>query len=201
MEEVILQALSYNLCPPTATSFVGALCDACLPSSVPEQIRQSLWERSIFYAELSVMDERFIKVDPSCIAFSAVLNALQHSDGVGDGRESRDYQCRENRNCRASADTAVDWPTLSLEDRTSVIQAIEDCLEISHNSRMIRSTREKLCDIYFRSIQYTSLPVEDEERRDSMCASSTNIASADSRDDDSIFGTSSPATVLSMGDS
>ena len=155
----------------------------------------------MFYAELSVMDERFIKVDPSCVAFSAVLNALQHSDGVGDGRESRDYECRENRNCRASADTTVDWPTLSLEDRTSVIQAIEDCLEIGHNSRMIRSTREKLCDIYFRSIQqYTSLPVEDEERRDSMCASSTNIASADSRDDDSIFG-SSPATVLSMGGS
>ena len=79
MECMILEALSFNLCPPICCSFLRSFY-AFLPPGAKNAAGQDLIKRASFLAELSVMDISFRTLHQSSIAFAAILNALDTMD-------------------------------------------------------------------------------------------------------------------------
>lgn len=79
MESLMLNALSYKLCPPTCYYFVGALCNS-LSSAVEKTVGPYVMHQAVFISELSVMDACFKDMKPSRIAFAAMLNVIDCLD-------------------------------------------------------------------------------------------------------------------------
>ena len=79
MECMILEALSFNLCPPICCSFLRSFY-AFLPPGAKNAAGKDLIKRASFLAELSVMDISFRTLHQSSIAFAAILNALDTMD-------------------------------------------------------------------------------------------------------------------------
>mmetsp|Transcript_19352 Transcript_19352/g.28549 ORF Transcript_19352/g.28549 Transcript_19352/m.28549 type:complete len:422 (+) Transcript_19352:101-1366(+) len=108
MEYIILKALSYHLCPPTAWNFVGTLdglvsdtlsqskinvlpssCDALSASSKQTEVQRIsenkinfIVQRAYYLSELSVMDGVFQGIAQSSIAFASFLNAFEDLKSV-----------------------------------------------------------------------------------------------------------------------
>ena len=76
MECVILHTLSWNLYPPTSANFIYH-SHTLLPT-IKDSTKQTILQRS--FAELAVMEYSFVTVNPSDIAFAAILNALDGLD-------------------------------------------------------------------------------------------------------------------------
>jgi hypothetical protein len=125
MEYVMLDALSYNLCPPTCYSFTESFC-TYLPSNVRETAGQYILQEATFLAELSVMDLAFQGMIPSHISFASMLNVL---DGIEETIFSR-------------------------SEKAYFVTKVEECLEISHTSWVVLNARAMLWHVYRRSNQF-----------------------------------------------
>jgi len=124
MENFILQALSWKLHPPTSVNFI--YCFHTILRSIKDSTKQTILQRSCFFAELAVMDYFFVTINASETAFSAILNAI-------DGLE---------------------LSTLSQGKRETYILAVEDLSGLDHTSKRITSARERMWSLYEKSAQF-----------------------------------------------
>jgi len=129
MERIILQTLSWNLHPPTSANFIYHY-HTLLPS-IKDSVKHTLCQRSCFFAELAVMEYN-PNWNPSQIAFSAILNAL---DGL-------------------------DLSLMTKEARNVYIREIEEVSGVDHTSNTITSAREKIWILYSQSAQFELHDVE-----------------------------------------
>ena len=74
MECVILQTLSWNL----SVNFIYHF--HTLLSPIKDSEKQTILQRSCFFAEIAVMEYSFVTVNPSDITFAAIFNALDGLD-------------------------------------------------------------------------------------------------------------------------
>lgn len=82
MEHAILSSLKWNLCPPTPYAFLELFLDLLPPSSSTNallcQPKSSLLELVNKQIIVAVQDYNFVAVNPSLIAISSLLNALDY---------------------------------------------------------------------------------------------------------------------------
>lgn len=127
METVLLKALDWQMCPPTASSFCGHFY-ALLPTKINETISQTLLlQRSLFFCELAVMDySLMVSINQSELAFAGILNSL----------------------------AGVSSSLMSIKTKDNFIKGIERCSGMDHKSGRIQKAQEKLFEIYHKSAQY-----------------------------------------------
>lgn len=82
MEKIILSTLQFRLNPPTTQAFIEQLC-VFFPA-MDEKILSDVFSRSIFYAELSTYDYRFVPQSNCHIAIGCILNAIFDCYDDGD---------------------------------------------------------------------------------------------------------------------
>ena len=128
MEKALLQALDWNICPPTATCFCYHF-HAFIPSppKIKPSVSQTILQRSCFFSELAVMDYSLtVSVNPSAVAFGSLLNVL------------------------AGMSTTL-FPQ---DEREKFIDQIEYCTDISHDCDIMKEIQLKLWSLYRQSSQY-----------------------------------------------
>ena len=76
MEKLLLEALSWNLHPPTASCFIGHML-TLLPKAGTRSFVHSLSAIAVFFTELSVCDYYFTTQYPSTVAMASILNAIE----------------------------------------------------------------------------------------------------------------------------
>jgi hypothetical protein len=76
MEWTVLNTLKWKIHPPTSMSFLSHLL-LLLPPQVSDACKEEIYAMSRYITELSVCDSSFVEIDPSAVAFAAVLNSLE----------------------------------------------------------------------------------------------------------------------------
>ncbi|EED88339.1 predicted protein [Thalassiosira pseudonana CCMP1335] len=76
MEWLVLTSLQWHIHPPTSMSFLSHLL-LLLPPQVNDASKEEIYAMSRYITELSVCDSSFVEINPSAVAFSAVLNSLE----------------------------------------------------------------------------------------------------------------------------
>ena len=126
MEAMLLEALDWQVCPPTASTF----CDffhALISSKVKQSGRVAILQRSYYFCELAVMDYSIIvSTSQSELAFAAILNSL------------------------AGMNSSI----ISKECKEMYVKEIEKCTGMDHRSERVRNIQDKLWILYHRSTQY-----------------------------------------------
>lgn len=79
------RALSWQVHPPTAHSFVNHILFLLSNESVPIDVRHSIYELARFLTELSVIDYYFVIHKASEVAIAALLNAMDEIPGIPSG--------------------------------------------------------------------------------------------------------------------
>mmetsp|Transcript_5695 Transcript_5695/g.7004 ORF Transcript_5695/g.7004 Transcript_5695/m.7004 type:complete len:334 (+) Transcript_5695:68-1069(+) len=126
MENVLLKALDWNMCPPTASCFCGYF-HALLPSNTKASVRQTILQRACFFSDLSVMDYSFVvSTNQSEIAFASILNSLAGLSSTLFGGDGKD----------------------------DFIKDIEQCSGLDRKSERMKAAQDKLWSLYRRSSQY-----------------------------------------------
>lgn len=77
MEAEILGVIEWRMNPPTALSFVRHFLELMPSNFLTTAQRETAYELSKFQTELSVSEYDFLKVRPSVIGYSALVNALE----------------------------------------------------------------------------------------------------------------------------
>ena len=126
MEMVLLEALEWNMSPPTAACFCGYF-HALLPPNMKPYVRQTVLQQSCFFCELSVMDYSFmVSVSQSEVAFGSILNSL----------------------------AGLSTSSFSVEGKQDFIKDIEELTGMDRGSERIRLVQKELWILYQRSNQY-----------------------------------------------
>ena len=76
MEWQVLTSLNWIIHPPTSMSFLSHLL-LLLPPQVSDSSKEDIYALSRYITELSVCDSSFVEINPSAVAFSAILNSLE----------------------------------------------------------------------------------------------------------------------------
>ena len=76
MEWMVLTSLNWHIHPPTSMSFLSHLL-LLLPPQVSDSSKEDLYALSRYITELSVCDSSFVEINPSAVAFSAILNSME----------------------------------------------------------------------------------------------------------------------------
>lgn len=76
MEWQVLTSLNWHIHPPTSMSFLSHLL-LLLPPQVSDSSKEDLYALSRYITELSVCDSSFVEINPSAVAFSAILNSME----------------------------------------------------------------------------------------------------------------------------
>mmetsp|Transcript_1171 Transcript_1171/g.2459 ORF Transcript_1171/g.2459 Transcript_1171/m.2459 type:complete len:411 (+) Transcript_1171:320-1552(+) len=76
MEWMVLTSLNWHIHPPTSMSFLSHLL-LLLPPQVSDSSKEDIYALSRYITELSVCDSSFVEINPSAVAFSAILNSLE----------------------------------------------------------------------------------------------------------------------------
>ena len=76
MEWMVLNTLKWKIHPPTSMSFLSHLL-LLLPPQVSDACKEEIYAMSRYITELSVCDSSFVEIDPSAVAFAAILNSLE----------------------------------------------------------------------------------------------------------------------------
>lgn len=76
MEWMVLTSLNWRIHPPTSMSFLSHLL-LLLPPQVSDSSKEDIYALSRYITELSVCDSSFVEINPSAVAFSAILNSLE----------------------------------------------------------------------------------------------------------------------------
>lgn len=129
MENLLLKALDWQLCPPTATSFSGYFC-ALLQPHIKSSVKRTILQRSCFFSELGVMDSTLMTMsglNQSEIAFAAILNSM----------------------------SGVSSTLCSNDDKNDFVEVIEQCSGMDSQSISIKMAQEALWVLYHRSTQYS----------------------------------------------
>ncbi|CAB9510896.1 diatom-specific cyclin [Seminavis robusta] len=80
MERTILQALTWQVNPPTALSFVREFLKLLPPAVIVvngEDVKMTIYEMCKFQSELAVADASLISIPASTVAFCSFINALE----------------------------------------------------------------------------------------------------------------------------
>ena len=126
MEAMLLKALDWQVCPPTASSFCGHF-HALISSKINQSGRLAILQQSHYLCELAVMDYSIIVYSSqSELAFAAILNSL----------------------------ASVNSSLISKECKEMYVKEIEECSGMDHRSERVRNTQDKLWSLYHRSTQY-----------------------------------------------
>ena len=125
MESFILTTLSWQLYPPTCSTYITCFQNI-IPPTLNPGVRRSILEKAYFYAELSVIEYSFITFKQSELSFAALLNAL----------------------------SGVNSSLLPLKEKMSIIEMIEDLIGIQQNNPSIICARRKILCEYRNSDQY-----------------------------------------------
>jgi hypothetical protein len=76
MEWNVLTTLEWKIHPPTSMSFVSHLL-LLLPPQIDDACKEEIYSLSRYITELSVCDSAFVEVNPSSVAFAAILISLE----------------------------------------------------------------------------------------------------------------------------
>jgi hypothetical protein len=76
MEWMVLTSLNWRIHPPTSMSFLSHLL-LLLPEKVSDSSKEEIYAMSRYITELSVCDSSFVEMNPSAVAFSAILNSFE----------------------------------------------------------------------------------------------------------------------------
>jgi len=76
MEWNVLTSLDWKIHPPTSMSFVSHLL-LLLPPQIDDACKEEIYSLSRYITELSVCDSAFVEVNPSSVAFAAILISLE----------------------------------------------------------------------------------------------------------------------------
>eukprot|EP00804_Cyclotella_cryptica_P026141 CCRYP_013031-RA/>CCRYP_013031-RA protein AED:0.00 eAED:0.00 QI:327/-1/1/1/-1/1/1/178/422 len=76
MEWMVLNTLQWKIHPPTSMSFLSHLL-LLLPPQVSDACKEEIYAMSRYITELSVCDSTFVEIEPSAVAFAAILNSLE----------------------------------------------------------------------------------------------------------------------------
>lgn len=76
MEWDVLTSLEWKIHPPTSMSFISHLL-LLLPPQVDDACKEEIYALSRYITELSVCDSAFVEINPSSVAFAAILNSLE----------------------------------------------------------------------------------------------------------------------------
>ncbi|KAL7496430.1 hypothetical protein ACHAWT_007806 [Skeletonema menzelii] len=76
MEWNVLTSLEWKIHPPTSMSFISHLL-LLLPPQVDDACKEEIYALSRYITELSVCDSAFVEINPSSVAFAAILNSLE----------------------------------------------------------------------------------------------------------------------------
>lgn len=76
MEWQVLNSLNWHIHPPTSMSFLSHLL-LLLPEKVSDASKEEIYAMSRYVTELSVCDSSFVDMNPSAVAFSAILNSFE----------------------------------------------------------------------------------------------------------------------------
>ena len=115
MESFILTTLSWQLYPPTSSTYITCFQNIIKPT-MKTSVRRNILEKAYFFTELTVIEYSFINYKQSEIAFAAFLNAV----------------------------SGVSSSLLPLHEKRSMIEAIEDLSGMKQNGRNIISARKKI---------------------------------------------------------
>lgn len=88
MEQALLETLEWRMNPPTAQDFVWQML-ALFPVSVTPIHVKNIYQRAIFFAELSVFDHKFVDDKRYFVAIACLLNAMEV---VADEVEDREME-------------------------------------------------------------------------------------------------------------
>jgi hypothetical protein len=80
MEHLILHTLEWRIHPPTVQCFINQFLS--LIPITKGVIMRAIYQRSIFFAELSLFDYCFVTQPKSAIAFACLLNAVEGMEGT-----------------------------------------------------------------------------------------------------------------------
>lgn len=75
MERVILQTLGWRMHPPTVQSFIAYFHTLLQIDNGP--VSKAIFQRAVFFSELSLYDYFFVTQERSAIAIAAILNSLE----------------------------------------------------------------------------------------------------------------------------
>ena len=76
MEWQVLTSLNWHIHPPTSMSFLSHLL-LLLPEKVSDASKEEIYAMSRYITELSVCESSFVDMNPSAVAYSAILNSFE----------------------------------------------------------------------------------------------------------------------------
>jgi len=135
MEGIILQTLNWRMHPPTTQCFINHLRQL-LPTMDQGLVNKAIYQRAIFFAELSLFDYCFVTHPRSTIAVAALLNAME----------------------------GMDESVVSRDEHKAFLKAVTDAAGTEYPPERIESVRNRLWYVYSQSAQYQEdevLPSED----------------------------------------
>lgn len=124
MEMIILKTLDWRLHPPTAHDLLNSFF-ALLPFPSSGQISASIYQRAVFFAELSLYDYSFVSKDRALIAIVALINSM----------EGMDDQALDQHHCM-------------------FVKAIEEKFGVRYQPEEVEACRNRLWYVYSMSAQY-----------------------------------------------
>ena len=124
MEVIILQTLGWRLHPPTPQCFISSLYEH-LP--VPKgPVSSAIYQRAMFFAELSLYDYTFVTRERSLIAIASIQNAME----------------------------GMDESVVTKEQRAGFLQLIKETYQLEYPHDIVENTRNRLWYVYSMSAQY-----------------------------------------------
>lgn len=87
MEKFILAKLEWRMNPPTVQAFIHYLRIVLPPADTC--IQEELYQRAIFFAEISVYDYSFVTEERYLLAVACLLNAIEGIDDINTAKELR----------------------------------------------------------------------------------------------------------------
>lgn len=135
MEGIILQTLNWRLHAPTSQCFINQL-QGLLPTTKQGPVTRAIYQRAMFFGELSLFDYCFVTQPRSAVAIAALLNAME----------------------------GMDESAVSREDHVVFLEAVKEAVGVAYPPELIESIRNRLWYVYSQSAQYQEdevLPTED----------------------------------------
>jgi len=103
MERIILQTLEWRLNPPTVQSYINRLQG--LFGVEDAAVARAIYQRAVFFAELSLYDYSFVTKDRCIVAVSCILNAME---GIDDTYLSHDLKFQFLERLQSNVSLTVD---------------------------------------------------------------------------------------------
>jgi hypothetical protein len=135
MEVIILQTLNWRLHAPTSQCFINQF-QGLLPTTKQGPATRAIYQRAMFFGELSLFDYCFVSQPRSAVAIAAILNAME----------------------------GMDEHAVSREDHVVFLAAVKEAVGVAYVPELIDSIRNRLWYVYSQSAQYQEdedLPTED----------------------------------------